>query len=262
MSTSEEPLEGGGRSHVYRRGDVVLRDSGPWSATVHSFLRHLEAAGFDAAPRVVASGFDQDGREMLTFIEGEFVHPGPWREEALPVLGNLLRRLHDASDSFRPNPGATWRTGYNRDLGDYRRVYGHGDLGPWNIVARDGLPVALIDWETAGPVDALIELGEACWLNAQLHDDDVAARNDLASAEDRARHAALIAEGYGLPRALSSRLVQAMIDVAVADAADQAIGANVTPDTGDATALWGLAWRARAAAWMVRHRMMLSRALS
>ena len=103
---------------------------------------------------------------------------------------------------------------------------------------------------------------EACWLNAQLHDDDVAAMNDLASAEDRARHAALIAEGYGLPRALSSRLVQAMIDVAVADAADQAIGAKITPDTRDVTALWGLAWRARAAAWMVRHRMMLSRALS
>jgi len=30
-------------------------------------------------------------------------------------------------------------------------VYGHGDVGPWNIVARDGIPIAFVDWEFAGP---------------------------------------------------------------------------------------------------------------
>jgi Ser/Thr protein kinase RdoA (MazF antagonist) len=262
MPMEEERLDGGGRNRVYRRGNVVLREAGPWSATVFAFLRHLEAVNFEGSPRIVASGFDNDGREMLEFIDGEFVHPAPWGEAALPAIGNLLRRLHDAGDGFRPDADATWRPWYGRDLGDYRRVFGHGDLGPWNIVAREGHPVALIDWETAGPMDALIELGQACWLNAQLHDDDVAAMNGLPSPEDRARHAALIAEGYGLPRALSRRLVQAMIDVAVADAADQAIEANIAPETTDASSLWGLAWRARSAAWMMRHRHMLVRALN
>jgi hypothetical protein len=261
MNVDEQELEGGGRSAVYRRGDVVLRASGPWSATVHSFLRHLETVGFQGAPRVVGCGFDEHGREKLTYIDGSFVHPAPWPEAALPILGALLRRLHNAGDSFRPSADAIWRPWYGRDLGGYRRVYGHCDLGPWNIVARDGLPIALIDWETAGPVDALVELGQACWLNAQLHDDDVGGRVGLAAPERRARHAALIVEGYELPRCLATRLVQAMIDVATADAADQAIEANITADSTVVAPLWGLAWRARAAAWMMRRRKLLTEAL-
>ena len=43
------PLSGGGRSVVYRRGDVVIRDAGPWTPAVHALLRHLEDAGFVAA---------------------------------------------------------------------------------------------------------------------------------------------------------------------------------------------------------------------
>jgi Ser/Thr protein kinase RdoA (MazF antagonist) len=188
---------------------------------------------------VVGNGFDERGREMLSFIDGDFVHPAPWSEDALPALGALLRRLHDCGAHFSPPSNAVWRPWYGRDLSAYRRVFGHGDLGPWNIVSRDGLPVALIDWETAGPMDAMVELGQACWLNAQLHDDDVAQRVGLASPADRARHAALIADGYGLARRHSRQLVQAMIDVATADAADQAIEAGVTPDSTDPTPLWG-----------------------
>ena len=256
MSANEVLSVDGGRNRVFRRGDVVFREGRPWSPAVLSLLRHLETVHFDASPRVVASGFDATGREMLTFIEGDFVHPAPWREEALHALGGLLRQLHDAGESFQPDRSARWRPCHGRDLGDYRRVYGHGDLGPWNIVARNGVPAAFIDWETAGPMDGLIELGQACWLNAQLHDDDVAVINDLSSPEDRARRAALIADGYRLPRSLSGRLVQAMID-----AAEQAIEAKITPDTTDATSLWALAWRARSAAWMMPHRDLLSQSL-
>ncbi len=32
------------RSVVYRKGDVVVRESGSWAASVHSLLRHLENA--------------------------------------------------------------------------------------------------------------------------------------------------------------------------------------------------------------------------
>src|SRR5882757_497251 len=46
-------LDGGGRSVVYRRGDVVVRETGPWAPAVHALLRHLEQAGFTAAPRLV-----------------------------------------------------------------------------------------------------------------------------------------------------------------------------------------------------------------
>ena len=57
-------------SKARRRDDVVLREAGPWSATVLALLRHLEAAGFAGAPRVVGSGFAADGREMLSYIPG------------------------------------------------------------------------------------------------------------------------------------------------------------------------------------------------
>ena len=46
-------------------GDVVHKQASPWTPTVHALLRHLEDAGFDGAPR--ALGFDDQGREMLTY---------------------------------------------------------------------------------------------------------------------------------------------------------------------------------------------------
>lgn len=53
---------------VYRRGDVVIRDTGPWAGTVHALLRHLEDVGFGGTPRLVGAGFDERGRETLVYI--------------------------------------------------------------------------------------------------------------------------------------------------------------------------------------------------
>lgn len=47
------------------------------------------------------------------------------------------------------------------------------------VAGTDSIPYALIDWEFAGPVDALVEVAHAAWLNAQLHDDDTAERCGL-----------------------------------------------------------------------------------
>lgn len=52
------PLEGGERNTVLRRGNLVLREAGPWAASVHAVLRHLEAHGFDAAPRLAGAGLE------------------------------------------------------------------------------------------------------------------------------------------------------------------------------------------------------------
>lgn len=87
---------------VARRGDVVVRDTGPWTPAVHALLRHLEAVGFPAAPRVVGNGLDASGRETLTFIPGDFTHPGPWSLDGAAAVGALLRDLHAATTPFRP----------------------------------------------------------------------------------------------------------------------------------------------------------------
>ena len=89
---------------------------------MHALLRHLEDAGFAAAPRLVGSGLDTDGREMVTFIDGEFTQPGPWSLDGAAAVGRMLRDLHRATRSFRPPPNAEWFPWHGRDLGDVRRA--------------------------------------------------------------------------------------------------------------------------------------------
>jgi hypothetical protein len=142
---------------VLRRGGTVVRPPGSWTPAVHALLRHLEQAGFTGAPRVVGDGYDGQGREVLTFIEGTFVHPGVWSDDGIWQAGQLLRALHDATAGFKPPPDAAWH--------------------PWPFRA-------------------------------------------------------------------------------------EAVQAQVTPDSADAAPLWALAWRARSAAWMIRHRALLEKAIT
>lgn len=257
-----EILAGGGRTEVRRIGDVVHRQTGPWAPAVHAFLRHLEAEGFNAAPRVVGNGFDNEGRETLTFVPGASPHPGPWPDGAHHALGALLAEFHHISARFTPPAGAIWRDWFGRDLGEGPRIIGHCDLGDWNIIAQNGRPTAFIDWEQAGPVDPLIELAQLCWLNVHLFDDDLAERLNLAPAAVRARQLREVADGYGLARAGREKLVEAMITLAIHDTANEAIEAKITPEsTGPTEALWALAWRSRSAAWMGRNRGVLEREL-
>lgn len=102
MNTSDEEtaLSGGGRTAVYRRGQIVVRETGPWGATVHTLLRHLEDVGFAGSPRVVGSGFDEGGRETLTYIEGESGHLGPWTLDAV----DRLRRGARPQTPAAPDP--------------------------------------------------------------------------------------------------------------------------------------------------------------
>ena len=243
----EIPLTGGGRTPVFRKGDVVHRETGPWATTVHALLRHLAQVGYEGAPRVFGSGFDDRGRETLTYVEGEVDLPGPWAEKAMHQLGRLLGELHRAAETFAIPDDATWRAWHGRRLGGPDYVIGHCDMGPWNIVSQDELPVALIDWEVAGPVDPIFELAQTCWLNAQLHDDDVAERQGLPSADVRARQVRGILDGYGLSRSRRVGFVNKMIEFAVHDAADVAIEKDVTPEMRDPTPLWEITWKVRSA---------------
>jgi hypothetical protein len=257
----EEVLAGGGRNAVVRIGDIVHRQTGPWATSVHALLRHLEAQGFAGAPRLVGTGFDSLGRETLSYVEGATPGNYKWGDEAMFAVGALLRAGHDALASFVPPADAVWRDWFGRELGGATRIIGHCDTGPWNIIAREGMPVAFIDWEEAGPVDPLIELAQTCWLNAQLYDDDIAERDGLAPAAERARHMRSIVEGYALARNQRDGLVETIIAFAVHAAANEARINGVTPEGLDVTPLWAVAWRTRSASWMLHHRAILEAAL-
>jgi Ser/Thr protein kinase RdoA (MazF antagonist) len=272
VSTDETPLavwgSGAAASKASRRQDVVLHAAGPWSRSVVALLKHLEAVGFEGAPRPVGDGFDADGREAITYIPGTTPHPRAWDDQAVSAIGTLLRQLHEATESFQPAADATWQPSFVRLLPGDHPVIGHGDLGPWNVVAQGGTPVAFIDWEFAGPVDARWELAEAAWLNAQLHDDDIAERAGLPSAAHRGRQVRLLLDAYGLPTAERAGFVDRMIELAVHSARSEAVQYGVTLDTTTAVdasgypVLWAITWRTRSASWMLRNRQTLERALT
>lgn len=264
---AEEALDGGWQTEVHRSGDRVLRSAGPQSETVLRLLSHLHDHGFGHSPRPIGNGFADDGREQLTYIEGVSPQPKPWTDNAAFNIGSMLRLLHDTTASFDPGPDAIWRPWFARNLPGAHPVIGHGDLGPWNILAVDNEPVAFIDWDNAGPVDALWELAQVGWLNAQLHDDDVAELNDLPGTERRAAQLGLIFDGYQLEKANHEGLIDMMIEFAIRSARDEAAAANVGPDSSSPTAsgfplLWAVTWRTRAAAWMIDNRQAILAALS
>jgi hypothetical protein len=260
--TPFEPLPAaeGGPSKATRHGGTVRHPAQPFTPTVHALLRHLEAVGFAGAPRVVGDGFDADGNEVLTYVDGTIVHPYAWSDEGVWHAGRVLRELHAATASFQPPPDARWCPWWMHRDGP-GTVIGHCDAGPWHFIARDGLPVALIDWDLAGPVDPLDEVAVAGWWNAQLHDDDIAALNNLPDAATRANQLRLFLDGYELPGARREGLVTRMIELAIRNCAAEAIGAGITRESRDPTPLWALAWMSRGAAWMIRHRPMLEQAL-
>ena len=155
MVEPETPLDGGSHSRVVRVAQTVRRVSHPWSSAVHDLLRHLDREGFAGAPR--ALGFDDQGREVLTYIEGE-VGRGDrfipcqggrfdlrlpdfvWRDNVLVHLGALIRAYHDAAATF-PWADREWLF---EPLQPVETVC-HNELFPWNTVFRAGVPVAFID---------------------------------------------------------------------------------------------------------------------
>jgi hypothetical protein len=262
----EEPLAGGWQSGATKQGRMVLRRSGPQSRTVLDLLRHMRAGGVDFVPEPIGAGFAADGREQLTFIDGASVHPRAWSDEAVWRIGAMLRTVHDSTSGFDAGPEPVWRESFARSLAGGRTVCGHGDLGPWNILARDGEPVAIIDWDDAGPIGHVWDLANMVWLNAHLHDDDVVALHGLPSATDRVRQARLILDGYRLAAGDRIGFVARMIEFAVRSAREEAVVCDVGPTTHSPAEngfpiLWAVTWRVRAAAWMLDHRTELEAAL-
>jgi len=205
---ADGPLAGGtaNRGLVVRVGDTVVRPIAPcWPAT-HALLAHLSAAGFDGAPRVLASG---PVTEILTYIDGQAAVP-PLTEDtltdaALVSVADLLRRYHLAAASFdpagyqwpRPIP-ARFRTG----------LVSHNDVHPANLVFRDGQAIGLIDFDWAGPGSAAWDFAAAARYWAPLIDDRDVADSRQGRAVDRFR---IFLRASGLPRIGRRQVAEAVL---------------------------------------------------
>jgi aminoglycoside phosphotransferase (APT) family kinase protein len=157
-------------------GDTVRRPRGTHSAFVSRLLRHLEAIGFDGAPR--ALGHDEQGRDILGWIDGfvpdELSFHG---DETLQAAASLIRRYHDATAGFAA-------------ADDARRIVCHNDLSPCNFVFRDRVPVAIIDFDAAAPGTRAHDLGYAAWLWLDIG-------NEALAASEQMRRLAVFRNAYG-----------------------------------------------------------------
>jgi Ser/Thr protein kinase RdoA (MazF antagonist) len=71
----------------------------------------------------------EKGRDVVTYIDGDFVHPHAWSDEGVWQAGRLLRELHDATATFQPPPNAIWQPWpFHSDAPD--AIISHRDAGP------------------------------------------------------------------------------------------------------------------------------------
>src|SRR5437016_791504 len=138
LPSEDGPMAGGtaNRGRVIRVGATVHRPRCPHSPAVHALLRHLSAAGFSGAPRVVGG----DGRtEILAYVEGTAaIEPVPdWAltDAALTSVGTLLRAFHRHARGF---DGSALR--WQRPVPEpwHRDLVTHNDPNPANVIFRGG----------------------------------------------------------------------------------------------------------------------------
>lgn len=199
---AEQPLTGGRTTAgVVRVADTVRRPVRPWTGSVHAVLRHLERVGFEGAPRVL--GFDDAGREVLTYLEGETVTDAlPWPEWvssdiALVEVGGWLRRLHDATADVVPASDVVWMAARDWEPG---LVIGHQDAAPYNAVWRDGHLVGFVDWDVAGPSSREFDLAYSVLMWVPLLAAGSRWPMSVRPQAETHRRLHLLLDGYGYDR--------------------------------------------------------------
>ncbi|HVE92308.1 MAG TPA: phosphotransferase [Actinomycetota bacterium] len=165
--------------------------------------------GFTQAPRFL--GVDEEGREVLSFIDGESGGAG-WRQVAsidgLRAMISLLEDYQQAVRGFHLHGPTAWSAGVV-DL-DGSQVICHGDFGPWNVVWRDGQAVGLLDWDHARPGDALDDVGYAAQYLVPLRsDEDCVSLFGYDEPPDRRTRLRVLSDGFTTtPDAVLRRAVE------------------------------------------------------
>ncbi|MCC3270355.1 phosphotransferase [Arthrobacter gengyunqii] len=212
-TADEVLLEGDGWTEVYRIRDTVHRPARPQTATIHAFLSHLRDRGFTGAP--IPHGYDPKGREVLSYVEGDVpMEPLPdWAvgDEQLAALARLIRRAHDAAEGWIPPTDAVFGTIPGsphpaiEPLFEKPELVAHQDYCPGNVVFRDSMPVALIDFDLAKPTTRVADVVNALYWWAPLcHPQD---RGPALSDVDVPRRVRIFADAYGMDDVQRSQIV-------------------------------------------------------
>jgi Ser/Thr protein kinase RdoA (MazF antagonist) len=187
----------------------------------------------------------------VSFIPGD-VHVGwPGRmpewmygeREALVGAAQLLRRYHDAVIGFEPPPQAHWRF---VAPGPHELIC-HNDWAPFNAVFRGRIPVAMLDWDSAGPGTREWDVARSALSWVPLY-RKAGLELDI---ERRSERFALFCEAYGL-----GDRKRAIFDTLLVELPFFADAIQAAADGGDPgfakLAGWGVPARLRAEASLLR----------
>ncbi|WP_017586372.1 phosphotransferase [Nocardiopsis ganjiahuensis] len=196
----DQPLSGGMMNTVFRRGDRVVRTAPPHAPALQAFLAALADTGFEGAPRPLA--LHGDGTEELTFVEGDVaVPPFPaWagKDWVVGASARLLRRYHDAAAHVPFDTGADWPTALSDPRGG--SLLCHNDPCLENLVFRDGVGHALIDFDLAAPGRPVWDLAALAFYLGPTLPPEALAESEFAGA-NVLRRLRLLADGYGMSEA-------------------------------------------------------------
>lgn len=127
---------------------IIVDSGGMMFAFVHLVLEHLAARDFQGAPKYL--GVDGSGRDILSYIDGKVPVDLAFHDDATQrAAAAMIRRFHDIAAESLPT-----LAGRAADVD----AICHNDLAPCNFVFRDGVPVAIIDFDAAAPGARVLDL--------------------------------------------------------------------------------------------------------
>jgi hypothetical protein len=231
VSEGEPLISDGVTQGIVRIGDTVRRPLRPFSLTVQAYLAHLRDAGFAGAPRPL--GIDERGREVLSFVPGDVASWLPPERTAgadvLVALARLIRALHEVSAGWVPPPDAVWG-GTPANAGritERAELVSHRDYALGNVVFRDGLPTALIDFDLAKPTTRLYDIANALWYWAPLRDPRD--RSPALMDADIPHRVAVFADAYGMTTRQRAELAPLAVDMVCRYHAESRTSAELDP---------------------------------
>jgi hypothetical protein len=87
-------------------------------------------------------------------------------EGELLIGDGVAQGIDEASAGWAPPPDAVWGgtpATVGQPITEPTKLVSHRDYYPGNVVFRDGLPVALIDFDLAKPTTRLYDIANALW---------------------------------------------------------------------------------------------------